>query len=241
MTTSGSYDWDMTRDQIITDALSKVGAIDENDTPSTAQITKAARALNGVVKNLSGPTGMPLWAIRQVSFPMTATNTYTIGIGQTISQPKPIKIVQAWILDNLSGFQRPLNIEALYNFNTLGTPASTGQPVQISYSPDNLTGTFYLYPTPDTYSQTNMSIYVRYQRVFQDFDSSVDTADFPQEWYLALVYNLAVVLAPDYGYPPNDRQILKAEAKEFTELAQQAEPESASWTFQPGSAWDGFD
>lgn len=234
MTTSGSYDWEMTRDQIITDALGKVGAIDELDTPSTAQLTKGARALNAVVKNLAGPTGMPLWAVRQVTFPMTSANTYTIGLtGQNIVQPKPLKIIQAWITDNTSGFNRPLNLEAVYNFFQLGTPISTGQPVQISYLPDNLFGTFYLYTTPDAYSIQNCTITVRYQRVFQDFDSSVDTADFPQEWYLALVYALAVVLAPDYGMPPNDRNILKAESKEYIENAQMAEPESVGWTFQP--------
>lgn len=36
------------------------------------------------------------------------------------------------------------------------------------------------------------------RKLIEDFDSSTDDADFPQEWFEALVYNLAVRIAPEH-------------------------------------------
>mgnify|MGYP006378777919 CR=1 FL=1 len=111
MTTSASYNWEMTRNEIITDALALCGAVDENDTPSAAQYTKGARVLNGIIKTMSGPVGMPLWAITTKSFALTANAaTYTIGVGQTVDSPKPIKIIQAWHRDTTTNFDTPINV-----------------------------------------------------------------------------------------------------------------------------------
>ena len=48
MSTSGSYDWTLTRDEIITDALEDLGASNLNSTLRG----QAARKLNGIVKTL---------------------------------------------------------------------------------------------------------------------------------------------------------------------------------------------
>ena len=48
MATSGSYDWTLTRDEIITDALEDLGASNPNNTLRN----QAARKLNGIVKTL---------------------------------------------------------------------------------------------------------------------------------------------------------------------------------------------
>jgi hypothetical protein len=236
MTTSSSYDWEMTRDQIITDAYAACGAIDENDTPTTAQLTKGARVLNGIIKTMSGPVGMPLWAITTKSFPLTTnTATYTIGIGQTIDSPKPIKIIQAWHRDTTTNFDTPVNIVSLDTYNRLGNKFVDATPVQLAYDPLISTGIIYIYPEPDSYSVSNREIWIRYQRPFQDFDASSDTPDFPTEWDLPLVYSLAVALAPSLGVPPNDMAKLEGLAKTYIESAQEAGYENASIFIQPAT------
>ena len=240
MTTSNSYDWEMTRNEIITDAYALCGAVDENDTLTAAQITKGARVLNGIVKTLAGPTGMPLWAIKTQSFPLTAsTASYTIGIGATINAPKPMKIIQAWHRDSNSNFDTPVNIVSLQEYFKLGNKFTTSTPVQIAYEPGNSTGTIYVYPEGDTYSVANRTMWIRYQRPFQDFDASTDTPDFPTEWDLPLTYALAVALAPSLGVPPNDLMALKGLAKEYVDAAQEVEPENASLYIQPYTMFRG--
>lgn len=232
MATSGSYDWEMTRDQIITDALRKVGAIDEEATPTSAQLTLGARALNGVLKTLAGHTGMPLWAIDEASVTLTATATYTCGISQTVNIPKPIKILQAWRRDP-NTVDIPIQVISQEDYNRLTNKAVTGPPVQVAYMPDISTGVLSVYPTPDTYSIANSTIRFRYHRQFQDFDSASETPDFPSEWNLPLVFHLAYAISPDYGVPKQDKSDLKEMAMMYTEMAQQAGYENEAFYIQP--------
>jgi len=52
MATSGSYDFDLTRNEIITSALRKCGAVAQGESPSAEQISEGAEALNVIVKDL---------------------------------------------------------------------------------------------------------------------------------------------------------------------------------------------
>lgn len=240
MATSGSYDWEMTRNEIITDAYAACGAVDENDTLTSAQTTKGARVLNGIVKTMAGTMGMPLWALTTTSFtPTVNTPSYTIGISQTINSPKPIKLLQAWVRNNTSNFDTPINIISLQEYFKLGSKFEDSIPVQMAYQPGNTTGTIYIYPEVDSTTASDSSIWIRYHRPFQDFDAAGDTPDFPAEWHLPLVYALAVALAPSLGVPPNDMAKLEGLAKTYIEAAQEASYEGASLFLQPYTMFNG--
>jgi len=64
MASSGSYDFSVTRDEIIGVAYQHIGAVAEGGTPTSAQVTEAARLLNMIVK-LRAADGMPSWAIKR--------------------------------------------------------------------------------------------------------------------------------------------------------------------------------
>lgn len=64
MTTTNSYDFTVSRDNLITDALLHIGVIGEGETPSANAVTEAARLLNMMVKMRSAD-GMPLWALKR--------------------------------------------------------------------------------------------------------------------------------------------------------------------------------
>lgn len=60
MTTSGSADFNQTRDQIITDALQLIGRIGEGETPTTNAINLCSNLLNKLVKHWE-TMGIHLW------------------------------------------------------------------------------------------------------------------------------------------------------------------------------------
>lgn len=64
MASSGSYNFTVTRNDIINTALQLAGIIGEGETGTTAQITEAATLLNMIVK-LREADGMPLWALKR--------------------------------------------------------------------------------------------------------------------------------------------------------------------------------
>jgi hypothetical protein len=117
MPTSGSSDFNRTRDQIIEAALRKTGELGRGDTLSAEQNAEAAEALNLIVKNLqAGPDGVRLWKIEEKVATISASsevtgsdsNIYTAirNFTSVISTDKPItgnKWSYFWVKDGDTG------------------------------------------------------------------------------------------------------------------------------------------
>ncbi len=113
---------------------------------------------------------------------------------------------------------------------------STGKAVDLYYDRQLLNGTIYLWPSPDSISE---KILFTYLTPFEIFDSAADDPDFPQEWLEPIVFNLAVRLAPEYGMPLDERQVLKVQADEYLFAALKWDRENTqSISLQPD--FDGF-
>lgn len=230
MTTSSTYEYQLTRNQIIESALRKLGVLAEGQTPSAQNYTDGAMALNTVISQLRA-IGMPLWARTEHTFTPT-TGTYTIGTGMTLNVPFPVKLLQAFRTDSNANI--PMELVAREDFNILPT-SSSGSPIKLTYQPFVNYGVVKLWPTP---ASTNTStVTLVYQRSFQYFTTSSETLDFPEEWYNAIIYNLAVRLAPEWGVPLPDRQLLIQEAKAYTEDALMTGAEDSSFYVQPMRGW----
>lgn len=208
MSTSNSTDWTLNRGQVISSALRKLAVLPSGGTASTNQINDAADALNALVKAFNAD-GMPLWKISSQTFTVTSgVSSYTVGPSQTVNCPKPLRVLQA--LRQPSGSNDvELTVYNRYDFMNLPDGAS-GDPVNFYYQPLRTTGVIRLWPTPDDSTTT---ITFHYQSPYEDMDADANDFDFPAEWIMALIYNLAWVLAPEYGIPPTDRGILKTEAE----------------------------
>ena len=230
MPTSGSTDWALTRDQIISSALRKLGVLASGQSPTTNQVNDASMALNGLVKALQAD-GMPLWKITTHTFATVAdTSSYTIGVGQTLNVPAPLKVIKA-TYNRDGSHEVPMNIETRYDFfNMPGT--SEGTPVTLHYQPLRNTGIIRLWPIPQD-ALTNITIH--YQTMYEDFDGASDDADFPSYWHTAIIYNLAWLLAPEYGIPPSDRNILSKEAMYWKEQALSFGSEEGSLYISPNT------
>ena len=235
MSTSNSTNFASSRDTIIKGALRKVGALAQGQTPTTNDVNDAAEALNNLAKAWMAD-GMPLWKIVTYAFsPTAATSSYNIGLTQTLNTNKPQKIIQAWIRQTSSGVDIPLKLETLYDYNRLSNKSAVGKPIQLSYLPQRTFGTMYVYPVPDATIASTHQIYIRFQSPYEDFDASTDEPDFPQEWFQALIYGLAYVLAPEYGVPSEERNALRNDMIMFKQEALSAGSEEGSMFVRPAT------
>lgn len=73
MTTSGIYSFNATRNEIIINALQKVGGIGDGELPTNSQIQTASFYLNALVKNLRGDN-LFLWELDWITIPLTASS-----------------------------------------------------------------------------------------------------------------------------------------------------------------------
>lgn len=79
MGTSGSYDFTVNRDQLLKDVLIDLGAVSQEDTPSSAVIEHAQRQLNLMLKAWQSK-GLNLWKVRNATLLLQQdTTSYSLG------------------------------------------------------------------------------------------------------------------------------------------------------------------
>ena len=83
MATSGSIDFIVTRDDIITEALELLGVLGEGETPNSDQLSSSARTLNMMVKTWQAD-GLNLFAVeRQYLFTEKTVEEYSLSSSTT--------------------------------------------------------------------------------------------------------------------------------------------------------------
>lgn len=243
MPTSSSYDYTKNRNQIITRALRIVGAIGQGETPSTEAITEAAEVLNDLIKEWE-TDGMQLWCVKEYSLtPIASINTYSIGIGSTINETAPTKILQAWSRTNTGSKDTPILLITRQEYNMLGMKTTEGSPSQLWYNPPgeiNTTenvGQIKLYVTPDSNYAINSVVYFTGVRPLQDFDAATDVMDFPQYWGNAVVWGLADQLSYEYGVGLSERAMIAKKAEQHKDKALSYGTEEGHLLIQPSPHW----
>lgn len=243
MATSGTYTDSNNNLAIVSSALRTIGRLGDFETllDTDARYTKALPKFKALCKHMAATHGMPLWAVDEVEIPMSSYTTVagiTIGLsGATVTQVAPLKVIQCLRRDTTNDLDYPMEVYTAADYNMLTEKGSPGAPLFFTYYPkgpaDVTKGTLKCWPMPDSYWQANGAFYLRYVRPFQDVGASTDTLDFPQEWQMAVIYMLAVALAPDYGVDMSQRNQLKADAKDFILQAESFSTEEGSLYLQP--------
>lgn len=231
MATSGTTTFSLTGDQLVNAAMRKLAVLGDGQSPSATQLANGTQALNVMLKTFT-VKGMPLWATTERTLTMTATNSYTYGIGQTYNFPSPLKVISARLEETTGGAIIPLDIITRDRFVILNTE-TTGRPTSLWHEPKNQISVLHLWPIPDTTTISDYTLKFVFQRPFEDQVSGSDTIDFPQWWMEAVIYGLAHRLAPEFGIPLADRKLLATEAEYFLQEALSFGTEEGSLYFQP--------
>jgi hypothetical protein len=225
-----------TRDQLVTDALRKCGALGDGETAAAAQLAAGANAINALIKAWAAH-GLQIWKMETVESLMSLMvdeDGLTVGVLQEIvTSNLPLKLISAYRYDTLSEVSVPLTIEARERFFDLPNLTSEGAPVTVYFQPLKTTGIFYAWPLPDGHWSTNGVFKLDFQVQFTNTTTGSDVLDMPDHWEEALIYNLAARLAPEYGLSINDRNVLKMEAKETLQLALDFSNEEGSIFIRP--------
>jgi len=232
MATSGSTTWQLDRDGLVKAAMRKIAALAKGQTPDTEDYTNGTIALNGLVAQYQ-VLGMHLWKRAEYSVPLVAGQiSYNIGVGQAINTPFPLKIHEAILEDSASDSQIDVEILSVYDFLLLPQNSSSGSPVNITYQPFVNRGVIRVWPTPDATAAATKTLKIVYESPVEDFVTATDNPDFPKEWHNALIYGLAVLLAPEYGVPLDDRRQLQKEHDTYLQTAVDSGVEQTSMFFQ---------
>jgi len=241
-----SSNYSITRDQIISLALRKLGVLEIGDTPDANTVSNAAMSLNLLIKQFN-TDGLRLWKVSELIVPLTANKTmYTLGgsssdtmydaLAPTVPiTDKPLKVIQGFYRNTTSTpvVDTPVLLVSKQEYNVLGSKFSTGTANTVFYDARKLNGLLYVYLTPDSYSQTNLEMHIVAQMPINDISSASELPDFPNEWMNCLVWNLADQLSMEYGVPMNARQEIAQRAMAYKTQMSDWDVEAYSTFFAP--------
>lgn len=131
-----------------------------------------------------------------------------------------MRITFAEAFDRVNGTSIPLKIVTTDEYLALTNKNITGTyPLYLEYrarAGDTSVGYLRIWPRFNT---GRYLVIANAIQNIQDFDALANTPDFPQEYFLPLVYELACALAPQYGIDINVQAWLRREAdKLFSEI-----------------------
>lgn len=201
-----STDWRLTRDQIITSALRKLGVVESGAEPTAAQLADGSEALNALVKGWQN-IGVRLWTVEW--------NSQTLTTGVASYGLDPILDVQKAFVRR-DGDDTPVGIVTLQTYFDQPDKTDTGLVQIAALNPAIASPELFVYPVPDRAGDVLHFLQVR--RLY-DMDTAEDYPDMPARWIQPLIWNLASELAPEYGLPVDLRQDLMGRGAAHLELA----------------------
>lgn len=188
-------------------ALQKLLCEEDATQFSTAQLSHGLTAVNAMLDSWS------LERLKQYKLTLSNFNTangtasYTIGTGQTWNTSLPIEIENAFVrVDGEDYYVDPVKRR---EYMKIKNKAKAGRPQKLYFERGETTGTVYLWPVPTA----NEAIYLDMRKGIATYSALSDNVSLPSGYERALVFNLAIELAPDYEVTPS------AEIKEIAVMS----------------------
>ena len=124
----------------------------------------------------------------------------------TTKLERPVSITDVR-LRNADGNERPLQQKTRQEYMALANKETEGSANIVYYDPQRTNGKLYVWMACNDVQE-----YIKFTARIpvEDFDSTSDDPDFPQEWLLALSWNLAVNIAPKFGKETSPKFELRA-------------------------------
>lgn len=206
------------------------------------QVASNYQITNGVNIGVILNTGQVFWTTvasfsgLSVTLAAPTTDSSAAGNNVYITSPnivRPLRIPQVRRWDSLSQIETPLVQMSRLDYFALPEKNILGTITQYYYDPQggaNNVGLLYVWPTAADLIQNNLKF--TFLRPIQDFNTAGNDPDLPQEWINPLVWNLAYLMAPEFGVSTEVYAMIKEQA--VTSFA-----EVQGWDREPESAFFG--
>lgn len=179
---------------IIKGSMRLLGALEAGATPSGEDTTDALAALNDLLEQLSLERLMIYEVARETFAWPSGQASRTIGATGQLVTGRPERLEDGCFIRDSNGYDYPLRLENLEQYQRHGIKTQPGIPASIFYSPGFPNGTLYLYPVPDA----SMTLGLASLKAFTSFALPSTSVSLPPGYKRMLQLNLAVVMAPEW-------------------------------------------
>lgn len=142
------------------------------------------------------------------SFTLTVADAdYSYAAAGDLASARPVDILTATIRDS-ANIDYPVQILSPPEYEGIPLKSTPGRPRGLYYDRQYPTGYVYLYPTPD-YAYT---LRLQTRKAIAAYTALTDSSGLPLEYESAIIFNLAIELAPEFGLEPSAVVVARASA-----------------------------
>lgn len=183
--------------EVIYSSLRKLGLVASGESAETEELSDALTAFQVMLRSWAAEKIL-VYASVQESFSISAgTYLYTWGTGGTFNTARPNEVIGGYIRDS-SSVDHPIDVVTEAKYRSVSVKSTVARPYMLYPHMRYPLAYMYFYPVP----QDSETLYVTSFKPFTEtssFSSISDTLAFPVDYEEAMVYNLAVRIAPEYG------------------------------------------
>src|SRR5208282_1640678 len=176
--------------QIISRARKEAGYLGRGRNPDSDTLAEDMNTLTYIFNFLQVKPGLKLWLNQDLPItPVVGQYLYTLGPTGNVPMTKPIRGFEAYYTDSNNN-RRPLIQMGRSEWDMLSTINSQGTITSFYVDKQQLSLNVNLWLTPDTQAATGTVHLIITQQVTGTV-TLVDTMNFPVEWFLGLMWELA--------------------------------------------------
>ena len=179
-------------------ALRLLGATDAGEVLGAAELADGLETLNGMLDSWNTEKLNVYQMARQTAALTAGQQTRTIGPGGQLDLIRPQKIEEGEVFLTGAGLgttEVPLEVYSQVEWGLITSKDVSGQPGAVYYEPAFPLGTMYFYPKPDAaYTFINFV-----WQLLSQVSSATASISLPSGYVNAIIWNLAIDLAPEYG------------------------------------------
>jgi len=178
---------------LVTTSLRLLQEVGAGEVASAESAVDGLTALNRMLDSWSIDKDV-IYTESRETFTLTGgTASYTIGSGGTFNVTKPLFLEQAFITNGGLTYEIAVNDAAQYALISDKTVAA--MPSDVYFDGGYPLATMIFWPVPD--SSYTLNLYSK--KPLSNLSALTDTVNLPQGYERAIIYNLAVEIAPEYG------------------------------------------
>jgi hypothetical protein len=179
--------------EMIRRSMRLINVLAAGEAPVAQEQNDGLTTLNAMLDSWS-INKLNVYALQEDTHTLVAgTATYTIGSGATINTDRPLEIQRAFVRRGTVDY--PLDIIGDKYYAEVPDKTVTGTPEELYYNPLYPNGSITLFPVPDV----AYTLHIYQWEQLQSFTSLTTSLSLPPGYENAIVYNLAVDMAPEYG------------------------------------------
>jgi hypothetical protein len=194
----------VTARDLISASLRAIGAVASGESLAAQEATDGLAALNRLLSSWSAESLLVFTRAEEAFALVPGTASYAMGSGATFNSSRPQRIDAAVIRDETQSpkIESPVRILSLAEWAALRSrEVQAAYPTALFASGSYPNETIQLYPVP---SDAHKLVLWSWKPLTAIANLSDELA-LPPGYERALVYNLAIELAPEYGKPVSDR------------------------------------